>query len=158
MRYHSLLVGLVLIASVACTSTSRDAAPSGDRGTTAEAEAMLARAIAHYEQVGRDQALADFTAKQPAFADRDLYVFCYGANRTIVGHGVDPALVGANFDDLRDVDGKAFGTEIWNVGRRPSGGTVEYRWMNPVSRQVEPKVSTVRSAGEDVSGVGVYRS
>lgn len=119
---------------------------------------MLTRAIAHYGEVGREKALADFTTKQPAFVDRDLYVFCYGADRTIVGHGADPALVGVNFDDLRDVDGKAFGTEIWNVGRQPNGGTVEYRWMNPVSGQVEPKVSTVRSAGEDVCGVGVYRS
>ena len=31
-----------------------------DRGTPAEAKAMLAKAVAHYKGVGRTQALADF--------------------------------------------------------------------------------------------------
>jgi signal transduction histidine kinase len=149
-----IVIGLLAVC-VSCAP--RESASPSDRGTPAEADAMLERAIAHYEKVGRTQALADFTAKQAPFVDRDLYVFCYGADRTIAGHGADPGLVGRNYDDLRDVDGKAFGTEIWNVGNRPGGGTVEYKWLNPVTRQVEPKVSTVRKVGEDVCGVGVYK-
>ena len=37
---------------------------AGERGTPAEAKAMLVKAGAHYKDVGRKQALADFTAKK----------------------------------------------------------------------------------------------
>jgi cytochrome c len=153
MRNH-LAVAIVLAGCVSCTPP--ESAPPSGRGTPAEASALLELAAAHYEQVGRTQALADFTAQEAPFVDRDLYVFCYGPDRTITGHGGDPALVGVDYDGLRDIDGKAFGTEIWDTGSQPGGGTVAYKWMNSVSGQVEPKVSVVRKLGEDVCGVGAY--
>jgi len=131
-----------------------EAAPA--RGTLEEARAMLELAVTHYEEVGREEALADFTAGEPPFVDRDLYVFCYGPGRTVSAHGANPALIGDNIDELRDIDGNAFGTEIWDVGSQPGGGTVAYQWLNPVSGEVEPKVSAVRKVGEDVCGVGAY--
>src|SRR5262245_2823457 len=67
---------------------------AGERGTPAEAKAMLQKAIAHYKEVGRKQALADFNAKKPPFGDRDLYVFCIGRDLTIVANGGFPQYVG----------------------------------------------------------------
>ena len=129
------------------------------RGTLDEAQQMLERAIAHYKEVGREQALRDFTEKKEPFIDRDLYVFCYGADRTIVGHGADPELIGVVVDDLRDVDDFAFGTRIMEAAlESPDGGLVEYKWYNPVTAEVEPKVSIVKQAGDDVCGVGAYAS
>ncbi|OFW10053.1 MAG: hypothetical protein A3H96_03350 [Acidobacteria bacterium RIFCSPLOWO2_02_FULL_67_36] len=127
------------------------------RGTPAEAQGLLTRAIAHYEKAGRAQALADFTAKKAPFADRDLYVFCFGTDRTVTAHGADRSQVGTNIDTLKDVDGKAFGTELWTTGNKPGGGSVEYRWTNPATKQVEPKVSFVRKVGSEVCGVGAYK-
>ena len=34
-------------------------------------------------------------------------------------------------------------------------GSVEYRWLNPITHKVEPKMSFVQKVGEDVCGVGV---
>jgi hypothetical protein len=143
----------VLALCVSCSSQ----APPPERGTPAEARTMLERAVAHYEQVGRTQALADFTARKAPFADRDLYVFCFGPDRTTTAHGADPKLLGVKVDDLKDVDGKAFGTEMWTVGHQPGGGSVEYKWQNPATNQVEPKVSVVRKVGDEVCGVGAYK-
>ena len=42
--------------------------PTSERGTPAEAEAMLKLAVEHYQQFGRDQALADFNAKKAHFS------------------------------------------------------------------------------------------
>ena len=145
-----------LIAALIAFATAPVAQPAQGRGTAAEAEAMLAKAIAHYETAGRTQALADFTARKAPFADRDLYVFCFGADRKVVGHGGDPKQVGVSFDTLKDVDGKAFGAAIWDAGMKPAGGRVEYKWQNPATGAVEPKVSFVRKAGNDVCGVGAY--
>ena len=147
------LVALVLAGCAA--SVFAQTRPS--RGTPAQAQAMLTSAIAHYEQAGRAQALADFTAKKAPFVDRDLYVFCVGPDRTVTAHGADTKQLGTNIDTIKDVDGKAFGTEIWNTGHKAGGGSVEYRWMNPVTKTVEPKVSFVRKVGTEVCGVGVYK-
>ena len=148
---HPMLAA-VFIAVLALSA----AQPAQGRGTPAEAEAMLAKAITHYETAGRTQALADFTARKAPFADRDLYVFCFGPDRKVISHGGDAKQVGVVFDTLKDVDGKAFGTAIWDAGRQPNGGRVEYKWQNPVTGAVEPKVSFVRRAGNDVCGVGAY--
>jgi signal transduction histidine kinase len=150
MSHAILLAGLVVFAA------SPNAHFSQQRGTPAEAEAMLAKAVAHYESAGRAQALRDFTARKAPFADRDLYVFCISADRKVASHGGDPKQVGVVFDTLKDVDGKAFGTALWDTGIKPSGGRVEYKWQNPVTGSVEPKVTFVRKAGNDVCGVGAY--
>jgi hypothetical protein len=127
------------------------------QGTLDEARAMLDRAVAHYQDVGREQALEDFTARAEPFVARDLYVFCYGPDRLISAHGADTALVGAEIDELRDVDGFAFGPAILDTAMaEPEGGQVAYKWMNPVTEEVEPKVSFVRKVGDDVCGVGAY--
>jgi len=142
--------------SPAATPEAGATAADTSHGTLAEATAMLEAAAAHYEEAGREAALADFTAGNEPFRDRDLYVFCYGPDRTISAHGADAGLIGAPIDELRDVEGKAFATEIWEVAHRPGGGTVEYHWLNPVTGEVEAKVSAVRLLGEDVCGVGAY--
>ena len=151
-----IIAGIVLLAANVSLAANEQKGPS-KLGTPAEARAMLDLAVAHYEKVGRDKALADFTAKKAPFADRDLYVFCYGPDRTVSSHGADPTFIGRRIDELRDVDGKAFATKIWDVGSKPGGGTVEYKWPNPVTGEIESKVSHVRKVGEDVCGVGAYK-
>jgi hypothetical protein len=56
-----------------------------------EVKALLQQAVAHYKEVGRNLALADFTAKKPPFVDRDLYVFCVDPKRIISAHGATAA-------------------------------------------------------------------
>lgn len=129
-----------------------------DRGTPAEAKAMLEKAVAHYKSVGRKQALADFTGKKAPFADRDLYVFCLGPDGIMVANGGYPSFVGMSTDILKDANGKPLGKTLWETGSRDGGGSVEYPHINPVSHKPEPKVSVVQKAGDDVCGVGAYKS
>lgn len=74
---------LLLICSVAGASLLFAA----ERGTPAEAKAMLEKAVAHYKTVGPKQALAHFNAKKAVFYDRDLYVVCFDGKRTILANG-----------------------------------------------------------------------
>ena len=132
-------------------------AHGADRGTPAEAKAMLAKAATHYKAVGRKQALADFTGKKAPFGDRDLYVFCIGPDRLMVANGGYPSFVGMSVDVLKDADGKPLGKALWEMGSRDHGGSVEYPHINPVSHKPEPKVSFVEKMGDDVCGVGAYK-
>jgi signal transduction histidine kinase len=128
-----------------------------DRGTPAEAKAMLAKAVAHYASVGRKQALADFTARKAPFADCDLYVFCISSDRLLVASGGYPARVGTSADLLKDAQGKPLRQALWDAGSREGGGSVEYMHLNPATLKPEPKLSFVQKVGEDVCGVGAYK-
>ena len=146
--------GRILAVSLAAAIA---AGPVGaaDTGSPPEAKAMLAKAVEHYKSAGRKQALADFTAKKPPFSDRDLYVFCIGANHVIVANGGYPKFVGASADILQDADGKPLGKALVDAGSR--GGSVEYSHINPLTHKRQQKVSFVQKAGDDTCGVGAYR-
>lgn len=133
-------------------------AGAAERGTPAEARAMLQKAVARYGSVGRQQALADFTARKAPFVDRDLYVFCLGPDATIVANGGFPGLVGTSADAVKDAEGKGVGKAMWEVGSGKGSGSVEYRWLNPVTNKPEPKIAFVQKVGEDVCAVGAYNA
>ena len=132
-----------------------DGAAAAERGTPAEAQALLEKAVAHYKQAGRTQALSDFTKKTPPFADRDLYVVCLAADRKIVANGGFPHLVGGSADQLKDADGNPLGAALWGAAGKGEG-SVRYRWMNPLNGKTEPKISFVQKAGDDICMVGAY--
>lgn len=129
---------------------------TSERGTPAEAQAMLRQAVDHYNSVGRDQALADFNHKKAPFGDRDLYVVCIGPHDTITANGGFPQYVGMSPDILKDAEGKPLGKSIWEVGNSKGEGSVQYMMSNPVSRKIEPKITFVQKVGDDVCGVGAY--
>ncbi len=131
---------------------------AAQRATPAEAKALLQQAVAHYQKVGRAKALADFTGKKAPFVDRDLYVFCIGPDRTISAHGFLASYVGTSADALlKDADGKPLGKAIIDAASAPTGGSVRYRFINPVSGKTESKVSFVQKVGDDICGVGAYQ-
>jgi len=143
---------MMLVAAVLSGGASLLA---GERGTPAEAQAMVDKAVAHYQKVGRDQALADFNAKKEPFGDRDLYVFCLDAQHVQVANGGYPSLVGRTADTVTDVSGRPMGKALWDVAKKGTG-SVRYKWYNPVSTLYEPKTAFVKKAGNDICGVGAY--
>jgi signal transduction histidine kinase len=146
----------VWIALAAMVLASGAFAAMARRGTPGEARAMLDKAIEHYRSAGRQQALADFNAGKAPFADRDLYVFCLGKDHKTLANGGFPALVGTSADAVRDADGRPLPDQMWAAASAGGTGSVEYRWFNPVTRRVEPKISFVHLAGDDLCGVGAY--
>jgi hypothetical protein len=130
-------------------------AVGGQKGTPEEAKALLDKAVKAIETDGEAKALAAFNDPKGGFQDRDLYVFCSGPDKKVTAH-VDKSMVGMDETTLKDPDGKLVGAEILAVGAK-GGGTVEYKWKNPVSGKVEPKVSFVKKAGNQICGVGAYK-
>ena len=97
-----------VILTFAATATADDM-----RGKPEEAQDMVVRAISYYGKAGAEAALAKFnTDPAPEFLDRDLYVFVFGPEGTIVAHAVDPSLLGRHFTSFVDIDGKPFGEEM----------------------------------------------
>ena len=145
------------LAAVALLAFAPPALAGDDRGSAEEAQAMVARAIAYYDEVGADAAIARFNNDPaPDFLDRDLYVFVYGLGDAIVAHAVDSSLLGRTFASFIDVDGKRFGDEM-RATASADGAWVDYKWMNPATGEVEQKSSWVVLHDDHLFGVGVYK-
>ena len=104
------------------------AAAAGDRGTAQEAQGMVARAIAYYDEMGAEAAFAKFnTNPAPEFLDRDLYIFVGGRDDGMVAHAVNPSLLGVKYSSFVDADGKRFGEEMRKAAS-PAGVWIDYRF------------------------------
>ena len=87
----------------------------------------------------------------PSSGTRDLYPFCSGADGIIT---VSLTEIGKRIRDLKDVDGKAFGEEIFKAGEEGKVNEVTYKWPRPGSQEPVEKVSFVTKIGDQTCGVG----
>ena len=136
------------------------AAQDKSKGTAAEATAMVEKAIAHIKKVGREKAFADFSSKQPPWKDRDLYVVVYDLKGKVLAHGSNEKMINKDVLELRDNDGKYFVKErVEMMSKSPDAkGWQDYKFMNPVSRQIEPKQMYLRRFEDVIVGCGIYKS
>ena len=129
-------------------ATQPVAATTSAHGTPAEAQAMLKLAIAHYQTVGREQALKDFTNRVAPFFDRDLYVACIDSHLIQSANGGFPNLVGSAVEPL----GKA----RWDAASTSSISSISYSYIDPATGVNTPKTFYYEKVGTDVCGVGAY--
>jgi cytochrome c len=131
----------------------------GKQGSAAEATAMVEKAIAHIRKAGRDKAFADFNNKGGAFTDRDLYVVVYDMKGKVLAHGANEKMIGKDLIDLRDNDGKYFVKERVEMMSKGPGakGWQDYKFMNPVTRQIEPKSMYLQRHEDLIVGCGIYK-
>lgn len=146
-------ITILLLANV----LSAHAVSAAQFGTADEARKLLDRAIAHVEAVGPDAAFKDFSDTKGKFVDRDLYVFCNDGKGIITANGGNPALVNRDLHQIADVDGYQFMKEMEDQVKAKGSGEVRYKWLNPVSKIIQEKVSFVKATSAGAfCGVGVY--
>jgi signal transduction histidine kinase len=126
-----------------------------DRGTEAEAKALVAKAIAAYDAKGKS-VFAEMTAPNTAFTHLDLYMFVIGPDHSTVAHGADASQVGRDVLALKDANGKLFGRELFDKATQ-NGTWVDYVYKDPTTGKEEPKSSWVVRHDNYVFGCGVYR-
>ena len=145
------LLPLVILAMAMSWSTVF----AGDRATPDEAKALAEKASAYLKDNGFEKACAAFHAKDGGFQDRDMYVTVQSNKGIMACHGTTAALEGKDMLPLKDVDGKAFNVEIQAI---KDTGWVEFKWLNPVTKAVEPKKVYQIRTGDYIVGVGAYVS
>lgn len=134
------------------------AAPAAERGSAAEAEAMVKKAVALIKANGADKAYEEFT-NGTSFKDRDLYVFVYDMTGKNLAHGANAKLVGKDLSALKDPDGKLVLPLLFEVAKgKGKGWTEEFKFRNPVSQKLEPKVVYVERLGDTLIGCGIYKN
>lgn len=146
-------------ALAACALTLVPAFAADQRASADEAKAMVKRAGEFLKKNGKDKAFAEFNNPKGAFIDRDLYIFAFMANGDGVelANGGNAKLVGKNVLEMQDADGQYLIKNILAVGKKKEGnGWVEYKWVNPVSKEIAHKRVYVENFDGVLLGCGAY--
>src|SRR5690349_12715090 len=151
IRLSSLLsAALPIIASTYGYATAAEFA------TKEEAIAMVQKAVAFINEQGTDKAYAEFSNKGGGFHDRDLYITVLDLDGKVLAHGQREDLIGKVLVALKDPDGKLFIKERIELARQQSSFWQNYKFMNPVTKQVEPKQMYCERLSQTMICGGVY--
>ena len=145
-----MIIGMFLLLSI-CLSYAADA------GTKEEAVAMVKKAIEYIKPNGKEKAFQDFSHPKGQFVDRDLYLVVYDMNAKCLAHGQKQGMVGKDLIDFKDVDGKEFMKERIELMKKNQTAWQDYKFMNPVSKQIEPKTMYLERFDDLIVGCGVYK-
>ena len=144
---------ILLNALLATALSATSVAFAAEFGTSAEAKAMLDKAVAAVK-ANKADALATFTKGDGGFKDRDLYPFCGGPDGNFTAH---PTLVGKNMKELKDKSGKALGEEIYKTAQEGKVTEVTYMWPRPGQTEPVQKVTYITKVGDQICAVGYYK-
>jgi signal transduction histidine kinase len=129
-------------------------------GTADEAKAMVLKAVAFLKANGPEKAFAEFDNTKGQFVDRDLYIWVADLkdNAKCLAHGANPKLIGQSLIDFKDTDGKLFIKEIVNLANTKGSGWVDYKWTNPVTKNIDPKSVYFEKLNNLVVVCGFYKT
>jgi cytochrome c len=156
MRIYSLVKWVLALSIFGLMALGT--AQAADQGTAAEAEALVKKAVAYIKANGNDKAYEEFTnGKQ--FKDRDLYIFAYDFAGKNLAHGANPKLVGKDLSGLKDPDGKLILPPLVEIAKTKGKGWSEsFKFRNPLTEKMEPKVVYVERVGDVFLGCGIYKN
>lgn len=147
-----------MVGALACWLVVAGVAGAAEKpGTRDEAVAMVKKAAAFIKANGRDKAFAEISDPKGRFVDRDLYVTVYDLNGNCLAHGFNPKMVGKNMIDLKDPDGKAFIKERSELARSRDQFWIDYRYINPGTKQLGDKSMYTERVGDLLVSCGVYK-
>lgn len=148
---------LKVVAAVAALIALAAPAWGDEFASKDEAVAMVKKAVAFIGQQGAEKAYGEFNNKNPQFIDRDLYVVVYGMNGTVLAHGANIKLVGKDMMDAQDVDGKYYVKDRVALAAKQAEFWQDYKFVNPVTKKIEPKEMYCQRLAETAVCAGVYK-
>ena len=125
--------------------------------TKDEAVAMVKKAVAEIKAAGPDKAYALINDRSGPFVDRDLYIVVYGLDGVVLAHGADAKRIGTNQIGDKDPDGKAFLQERVELAAKESSFWQNYKFINPVTKKIEPKEMYCERLDQTAVCGGVYQ-
>jgi len=145
------------------------AASFGPASATDKSECvnLVKKAGTFYKEQGKDKVIAEINNPKGQFANGEIYLFMSdfvenfdeSKDRTItLAHGANPKLIGKDMTDLKDADGVYFVKKMAAVANTREGkGWTDYKWPNPVSKEIQPKTVYFEKADDMVFSSGYYR-
>lgn len=159
MKKAFLFKTVLVLSLLLLTATTLPEERAQKRGTPAQAQAMVAKAVALFEEEGLKAAFDRFTNRPGAeFNHLDLYIFVLKAEEgaRIVAHARTRSLIGTNASTLIDPNGLSIGRAILDKAKL-EGAWVDYGWKDPLTGQIVPKSSWVVLHKGYIFGCGIHK-
>ncbi len=147
----------VLISGMTAMFICAGAAVAADGAGKDDAIAMVKKAVGFIKEQGADKAYGEFTGKAAGFIDRDLYVVVYQLDGKVLAHGSNAKFVGKDLIDAQDVDGKLYVKERVEMAAKQPSFWQDYKFVNPVSKKVEPKQMYCEKVENTAVCAGIYK-
>ena len=122
------------------------------------AVALVRRGVAHLNAVGKRRACDDFDDPDSEFVFGEYYISAFDINGVRVANGSDPKSRGEHILNSRDADGKQHVRAIVDKAKARGKGWEDYKWMNPVTRRIEPKSVYFELVDDIIVTCGIYKS
>jgi cytochrome c len=155
------LLGGLVVAALAVPALA------ADKSTEADALALMVKAQAYLKANGLEKSIVEFNNADGQFNSKseinkvgDLYLFSIDKDGFQTIHGKNPRIRGTNKMDMRDQDGVFLIRELVKKCFAPGGkGWVNYRWPNPVSKEMEAKSGYIEKVPDHdlCLGTGIYK-
>jgi signal transduction histidine kinase len=133
------------------------AALAADLGNADDASNMVKKGVAFLKANGKDKTLAAASDNKGQFVDRDIYLSIYDMKGIVVAHGANAKLIGKDVSELKDADDKLFIKEILAKAGSAGKGWVDYKWPNPVTKEIQAKSVYLEKSGDLVIASGFYK-
>jgi cytochrome c len=93
------------------------------------------------------------------FKQGEIYVNVINGAGTWLVYPPRPAGEGQSVINVKDADGKFLVKDIIDVAEKSGEGWVEYRWLNPASNKIEPKLTFVKKIPSQdlITYIGIYK-
>ncbi|MBC7857364.1 MAG: cache domain-containing protein [Burkholderiaceae bacterium] len=130
---------------------------AAERGTADEAVAMVHKVIADMKANGKDKTIAEINTLGNRYRDRDLYVTVMDMNGKELAHGANKRMQGVDLIDIKDQDGKAYIRERIALVKANGKGWQDYKFVNPVTKSMEPKSMYFEKYEDLLVSCGIYK-
>ncbi|CAN5866597.1 cache domain-containing protein [soil metagenome] len=127
-----------------------------EHGSATEAQAMVQKTITAMKKNGVENIITEINKRDGQYKDRDLYVVVYNLEGKNLAH-LNPKMVGKDMMELTDSDGKYFIKERLQIAKKKGSGWQDYKFVNPVSKQIEPKSMYIEKYDNVIVGCGIYK-
>jgi cytochrome c len=158
MEMRNMRINLLFACLVAILLAAAPPSRAADKFTADDAKALTLKAASLIQEKGLDSARTVLTA-DGEFKHGEVYVNVIDTAGTWRVYPPMPAGEGRSVLDVKDANGKLIVRDIIKTASEQGEGWVEYRWMNPETKEIGPKISFVkRVPGTDlIAYVGVYK-
>ncbi len=146
-----LVVAMILVLGFAVAHAQ------GKRGTPAQAEAMVKKAVDFIKANGKVKAFEAFNDVKGKFVDGDLYVMVYDMTGKCLSHGANPKMIDKDLIDMKDADGKLFVKERVEIAKSKGKGWQNYKWTNPTNKNIEDKTAYIQKLDDLIVCSGAYK-
>lgn len=129
---------------------------AAERGTKAEAKALVEKAAAYIKANGKEKAFVEFSNSKGKFVKKDLYIFAIGFNGVFLAHQ-NASLIGKNQLQSTDENVRSVTVGLIETAMK-GGGWYDYKWPDPLTKSMRGKSSYIQKVDDTVFiGCGVYK-